>query len=158
MDLSLTEEQELLQTSARDFLTQNSPTGQKSLRFYVTLTVVSYAVGLAFRIWMVEVRWNAEFSPILWGWPSFYEVGRLSMTLGHIGLFFIVWHWASNTRLMRALTAAGRMALTNYIGQTIIANLIFTGIGLGLYGTLERKSIVILMLGVWVFQLLFSVW
>ena len=59
---------------------------------------------------------------------------------------------------MRALTAAGRMALSNYIGQTVIANLIFSGIGLGLYGSLDRTGVYGVMIAIWIAQLAFSMW
>ena len=80
------------------------------------------------------------------------------MTLGHIGLFFLVWSLAANSWLMKALTAAGRMALTNYLGQTIIANLVFSGVGLGLFATMDFTGIYSVMLLIWIFQLVFSVW
>ena len=103
-------------------------------------------------------RREAEFSPILWAWSTFDQVGRLAITMGHIGAFFCVWNLASNSRLMRGLVATGRMALTNYLGQTIIANLIFSGVGIGLYMTMTMTELYGTMVAIWVFQVLFSVW
>ncbi|MXO49734.1 DUF418 domain-containing protein [Erythrobacter gaetbuli] len=40
-------------------------------------------------------------------------------------------------RLRRILADAGRMALTNYIGTSVVMGLIFYGIGLGMMGTLK---------------------
>ena len=133
-------------------------TGERNTAFYLRLTLIAYGFGLAFRVWAVHSRWAVEFSPELWAWASFGQVARLAMTLGHIGLFFLVWKLAAGSRLMRALTAAGRMALTNYVGQTIIANLIFSGIGLGLYATVNFSELYLIMLAIWIAQLLFSVW
>lgn len=133
-------------------------TGQCSTPIYARMAVSGYLIGIALRSWFVGQRWDAEFSPILWAWSVFDQVGRVAMTLGHIGLFFLLWRRLRESAIMRALTAAGRMALTNYIGQTIIANLIFTGVGLGLYGMLDRAQLYALMLVVWVVQLGGSVW
>ncbi len=131
-------------------------TGERSLRFYAVLALGAYAIGLSFRIWAVWSRWEADFSPLLWlEWIPF-QLARIAMTLGHVGLFFFLWKFFSSSLPMRALTAAGRMALTNYIGQTIIANLIFTGIGLGLYGSFDRAGVYGIMLLVWLAQLTFS--
>lgn len=133
-------------------------TGERSAKFYTTLMLVGYGIGLSFRIWAVWSRWDADFSPILWAWISFDQVGRVATTIGHIGLFFVLWKLAASSLPMRALAAAGRMALSNYIGQTIIANLIFTGVGLGLYGALDRASIYLILIVIWIAQLTFSMW
>lgn len=133
-------------------------TAERSLSFYAMLAAAGYGIGLSFRIWAVASRWEADFSPLLWAWSSFDQPGRVAMTFGHIGMFFVLWKFASSSLPMRALTAAGRMALTNYISQTVIANLIFTGVGLGLYGALDRANIYVIMLAVWTFQLAFSIW
>jgi len=133
-------------------------TAERSVPFYAMLAALGYGLGLSFRIWAVAGRWEADFSPLLWAWGGFDQAGRVAMTFGHIGMFFLLWKFAATSLPMRALTAAGRMALTNYISQTVIANLIFTGLGLGLYGALDRASIYVILLAVWAFQLAFSMW
>lgn len=133
-------------------------TAERSLNFYAAMALVGYGIGLGFRIWAVAGRWEADFSPMLWAWGAFDQVGRVAMTFGHIGFFFVLWKFAASTLPMRALTAAGRMALTNYISQTVIANLIFTGVGLGLYGAVDRISIYAMMAAIWLAQLTFSMW
>ena len=133
-------------------------TAERSASFYAVMMAVGYGLGLSFRIWAVASRWDGDFSPLLWAWGSFDQLGRVAMTFGHIGMFFLLWKAFSTSLPMRALTAAGRMALTNYIGQTLIANFIFTGVGLGLYGAFDRASVYLVMLAVWTFQLAFSMW
>lgn len=63
----------------------------------------------------------------------------------------------STTRPGRAALAlvapAGRMALTNYVGQSLICGLIFHGYGLGLYGRVPPSECMAIALGVWLFQL-----
>ncbi len=133
-------------------------TAGRSVSFYALLVAVGYGLGLTIRIWAVSNRWAAEFSPELWLEWLPYQFARVAMTLGHIGLFFLLWKAFASSLVMRALTAAGRMALTNYIGQTVIANLIFSGIGLGLYGALDRAGVHGVMVLIWVAQLAFSMW
>jgi uncharacterized protein len=55
-----------------------------------------------------------------------------------------------------ALAAVGQMAFSNYIAQAVICAFIFYGHGLGLYGTLERYQLLAVVLGVWVFNLVWS--
>ena len=133
-------------------------TGERSAGFYAMLAIGAYSIGLTLRIVAVMQRWEADFSPILWSWATFDQVARVATTLGHVGLFFLIWKWAASSLPLRALTAAGRMALSNYIGQTVIANLIFSGIGLGLYGSLDRAHVYLVMIAIWSFQLAFSLW
>ena len=133
-------------------------TGGRSAKFYAIMLTAGYAIGVSFRVWGVISRWEADFSPILWAWAAFDQIGRVAMTIGHIGSFFLLWKIASSSLPMRALAAAGRMAFSNYIGQTVIANLIFTGVGLGLYGAMDRASVYLLMIAIWGVQLTFSLW
>lgn len=58
----------------------------------------------------------------------------------------------------RHLAAVGRMALTNYLLQTILCIFIFYGFGFGLFGEVGRAGQWLIVLAVWAFQLLFSPW
>lgn len=60
--------------------------------------------------------------------------------------------------LRRALGAVGRMALTNYIAQSLICTLLFYGYGLGWFGSFSRTQLLGVVLGVWLVQLLWSPW
>jgi uncharacterized protein len=67
--------------------------------------------------------------------------------------------WAQTDRarwLQDRLKAVGRLALTNYLGQTVICTAIFYSFGFGLYGTLGRPATLLVVLGVWLLQLLVS--
>ena len=57
------------------------------------------------------------------------------------------WHW---------LAAPGRMALTNYIGQSVIGMLLFYGIGLGLGAGMGLAQTELTAIGVFVLQILLS--
>lgn len=60
-------------------------------------------------------------------------------------------------RLLWPLAAAGRMAFTNYLGQTLImTTLFYGGRGLGLYGTLGWPEMWGVVLAVWALQLMWS--
>ena len=67
--------------------------------------------------------------------------------------------WAQTDRaawLQERLKAVGRMALTNYLAQTIICTTIFYSFGFGLYATLGRPATLLVVLGVWLLQLVVS--
>ena len=58
--------------------------------------------------------------------------------------------------LWRALAAPGRMALTNYLFQTVCGMLIFYGIGLGLGADISLSFALLIALGVYLLGMLLS--
>ena len=61
-------------------------------------------------------------------------------------------------RWLRALLApAGRMSLTNYLSQSVVLALIFSGLGLGLAGELSALAVGGVVLALWIAQLLVSI-
>ncbi|MGN9838800.1 DUF418 domain-containing protein [Nonomuraea sp. H19] len=61
-------------------------------------------------------------------------------------------------RTGRALAAPGRMALSNYLAQSLICALIFTGYGLALVDRVSPPVEVVIALGIFVAQVLYSRW
>ena len=61
--------------------------------------------------------------------------------------------------LQQRLRAVGRMALTNYLMQSVICGLVFYGYGLGLFGRLGAAAGLLVVAAVWLLELLWSpVW
>ena len=57
------------------------------------------------------------------------------------------------------LSPVGRLALTNYVGQTLFSVFFFYGVGLGFFGYFERYQLIWVFLAVVVFQIIASrVW
>ena len=54
------------------------------------------------------------------------------------------------------VSAAGRMAFSNYLGTSILMLFVFHGWALGLYGELTRPQLYGIMAGAWVIMLLWS--
>jgi uncharacterized protein len=61
-------------------------------------------------------------------------------------------------RIANALAPAGRMALTNYLGQSLSCVLVFTGVGLGLVGHTPPARTVLIALTIFVVQAAASHW
>lgn len=62
------------------------------------------------------------------------------------------------TRWLLGLAPAGRMALTNYLSQSVIGTLVFYGYGLGWWGEVSRAWQVLGVVAVFALQLLLSRW
>jgi len=59
-------------------------------------------------------------------------------------------------KLLTPLAAAGRMALTNYLMQTLLSVFVFYGFGLGLYGAVTVTVGILLTIGIYVIQVIWS--
>jgi uncharacterized protein len=79
--------------------------------------------------------------------------GNLFVALGWVALVMLLCQrgWA-----LRSVAAVGRMALTNYLLQSVICTTIFYGHGFGLFGRVERVGQFAIVVGIWAFQLLAS--
>lgn len=60
-------------------------------------------------------------------------------------------------KLLNPIAMAGRMALTNYLLQSIICTLIFYSYGLGLYGSVGRATGIVLAVGIYIAEVVFSI-
>jgi uncharacterized protein len=61
-------------------------------------------------------------------------------------------------RVLSPLAAVGRMALTNYLLQSIISTLLFYGYGFALYDDVNAASGVLLAIAIYALQIVFSNW
>lgn len=132
--------------------------GARSLKYYAILAVSGYGLGLALRGSISAAQWSTgfELNPEVMLWRTWtHEVGRLATTLGLTGLILVLFKAGAFGRLAGAIQAIGRMALTNYVGQSLITSVLFYGFGLlGRFGFAELMGIVAL---IWIVQGVFSV-
>ncbi|WP_329110019.1 DUF418 domain-containing protein [Micromonospora sp. NBC_01699] len=67
-------------------------------------------------------------------------------------------HTGRGPRLAAVLAPAGRMALSNYLGQSVAGVLIFTGVGFGLVGRVAPLPTLLIAVAIYGGQLAFSAW
>ncbi len=94
------------------------------------------------------------------GIPGLSSFGRLAgslaaplVALGHVALILRWQRAAPDSLLMPPLAATGRMALTNYLMQSIICVPLFSGWGLDQWGRWTMAEQLLLVLVVWTVQL-----
>lgn len=75
------------------------------------------------------------------------------LTFGYLSAIVLVSQRAEARRLLAPLSAAGRMALSNYLMQSVICTTIFYSYGLGLYGQMGAAVGILLSLVIWAIQL-----
>lgn len=134
-------------------------TAARSRRFYWWMLGLGYAVGLPICMGMAVLRLETSFEiQMRFLTASVYDIGRILVAMGHLAIVMLVVKSGLLRGLVNALSAAGRMALSNYLLQSLICSTLFCGYGFRLYGELERHQLFLVALCICIFQLFFSVW
>lgn len=130
----------------------------RSSKFYSKMAIFGLGLGLPIVILGIVRNfaegWTLAFSMFL-GWQFNYW-GSLLVAAGYIGLVMLLCQLNVWEGLKRRFAAVGRMAFTNYLLQTIICTTIFYGHGFGLFGRVERVWQLVIVFGIWIFQLYIS--
>ncbi|MBL8744787.1 MAG: DUF418 domain-containing protein [Phycisphaerae bacterium] len=134
--------------------------GALSSRAYAWMMAVGYVIG--FPIVYFGARWSETTGfdfvfTFLTMWQGNY-VGSAFVALGHIGALILLFRSPATGWIVRPLAATGRMALTNYLTQSLICALIFFGWGFGQWGRLTRTELAGVVVGIWTVQILWSMW
>ncbi|GJM18726.1 MAG: hypothetical protein DHS20C14_09390 [Phycisphaeraceae bacterium] len=131
-------------------------TGQRSAKFYATLALVGIPVGLAITLGVAHFveGLNSPLSGMYW--MAVAQLAGAPLALGYAGLVLLGTRAAVLRPLAAALAAVGRMALTNYLLQTVICTSIFYGHGLGLYGSVQFPLLWFVVGAVWIVNIAFS--
>lgn len=119
------------------------------LGLFVGVPVVSYGVYTNF-----VAGWTLDYSRFLG--MQFNWWASLLVSGGYIGLIMLWCQRHLLERLKASLAAVGRMALTNYLMQTILCTWIFYGHGLGWFADTNRSVQMLVVFGVWVLQVVYS--
>jgi uncharacterized protein len=86
-------------------------------------------------------------------------IGVAPLALAMIAGITLLWQRGTWQRVLSILAPVGRMALTNYLLQTVIAVLLFYGYGFGWYGRVGPISATLIALAVFALQIVLStVW
>jgi uncharacterized protein len=83
-------------------------------------------------------------------------VGGPLMTVTYVVLLVSLWRRARGARVLRWLAPVGRMALTNYILQSVIVTLLANGYGLGWMGTVGPFGSLFIIAGVLLLEIAIS--
>jgi len=84
------------------------------------------------------------------------ELARPLLSMGYIYGFIALWRLNLLKWMAKNLIAIGRLALTNYLAQTIVTTFIFYGYGLGLFEQFNRIQLVPIIMALWIAQITWS--
>lgn len=85
-----------------------------------------------------------------------YAFGVPALALFYIALIVTLWQKPEWRRLLAFLAPVGRMALTNYLLQTVVCVLIFYGYGYGRFGRVGALNATLIAVAIFLFQILLS--
>jgi len=110
----------------------------------VTSLIVSLILGLIGSYLMFYVSW------------SFSIIGNMFLALCYISVIALIMKTERGQRFLSGLAPLGRMALTNYIMQSIICILIFYGVGFAYFAQFPLYLVFIIAIVILQFQIIFS--
>ena len=87
-----------------------------------------------------------------------FHLGQLLLSTGYLGLIVTLAGKAIWQRMLQWLAPFGRMALTNYIMQTVILVLLFHGYAGDLYGEVSRSQQMLVVVAIVALQIPLSAW
>lgn len=134
--------------------------GARPRTFYARQAMVGLGIGLPLVAWgLVQhhaTGWNVRDSFFLVAQWNYW--GSILVSLGYLGLLLVLWQKRAMRGLFARLAAAGRMAFSCYILETLISTLVFYGHGLGLFGRVDRLQQMLFTFGVWTILLIAAPW
>lgn len=134
-------------------------TGQAPTKVYWGLFIVGLGCGLAFSYYRLQPMIDHQFNGYNYTKNVPFEFYELSRTFRSLGIFgFIMLLYKSNifSWFFNLMRPVGQMAFTNYLTQSLLCGLFFNGIGLAMYGKLERKEVYYVVAAVWIIQIIWS--
>ena len=125
----------------------------RTVRTYLTMALLGFGLGVLINVYEVHTTLSHNYSissQVHWT----YHLGRLAMACGYIGTIMLICKVGVLPRVRSCLAAVGRMALTNYLVQSILALIFF--ILLGFFGQLRYHELYYVVLVIWTLQLIYS--
>ena len=87
---------------------------------------------------------------------AFRTIGAPALMSFYISGLLLLMQWESWRQRLEPLAAVGRLALTNYLLQSVVSTLIFYGYGLGLYGEVSASFGLVVTVLIFLGQIRFS--
>lgn len=128
----------------------------KTTHSFKAAVVMALLLTLAYTIHYAG-GFTVGFVAALLFYPAFM-VGNWILSWGYIAGFARLHARMAGSSLMESFACVGRMSLTNYLLQSVIANVIFMSFGFGFYGKVSVAGGVAFSIAIFAGQMIFSRW
>jgi uncharacterized protein len=131
--------------------------GKKSNALYASVAVAGISLGMVINYFYLRQQYQLKFDVFQLVQKlkfSYYEIRRVSQTLGYLSLLILLYKITPFKKIMHVFAPVGQMAFTNYLTQSIFTSIIFYGVGL--FATLQRYEIYYIVAAIWLFQIVTS--
>jgi uncharacterized protein len=95
-------------------------------------------------------------NPIGLAHTTFYAFSVVPLSLAYVSAICLQWIKKKGNSKWKILAPLGRMALTNYLMQTILGIIIYYGVGLGFGGNIGPAIFIPISLGIYILQIVYS--
>jgi len=130
--------------------------GHWTSRQYAIVAGVGFLVSVPLYAVLALLLYRSNFSV-----PALFAFGltataplRPIMVVAYAALIILVTR--NGGALVQRIAAAGRAAFTNYLGTSIVMTTLFYGYGFGLFGTMTRSELWLVVIPMWAVMLLWS--
>lgn len=127
----------------------------QKLHLYATpirhIAIAGLAVGLP-----LNVIYARTFGSESWVHAVVTTVGIVPLSAAYVCLLAQFWTQYGGAKLARIFAPVGRMALTNYVAQSVVSVMLFRSIGIGLGGKVGPTLYIPIGLAIYLLQLAFS--
>jgi len=130
----------------------------RSIKTYASMIALGALAGIPVVIYGIQEKFAHDWEPFY----SFFVATQynywasLLVSGAYIGAVMLVCKTDALRHLVRPFAAAGRMAFSNYIAQSLVGSFIFYGTGLGYYNEIGRVGQIVIVVSVWIVQLIVS--
>ncbi|GAB4385611.1 MAG: DUF418 domain-containing protein [Phycisphaerales bacterium] len=131
-------------------------TGQRSVRFYAAMAAVGIPLGIATTLggrWIIR-QFHSPIESVYW--LDLAQLCGFPTALGYAGLVLVLVRASIARPLTGALAAVGRMALSNYLLQTLLCTIFFYSIGLGYFARIQFPGLWLVVVTLWCINVVFS--
>lgn len=121
------------------------------------LVIGGFAVGLPLQFFENAVLYHENAGDVMATLQLIADyVGTAGMSFAYIGIVALICLRVRRSRILHAFSCVGRMALTNYLMQSIICTTLFYGYGLGLFEKLSHAQALAVVFAIFGVQLIIS--
>ena len=133
---------------------------ENNISLFKKLRKWGFIIGIPANLAMAYFEIDRKSIPNVMGLADtfFYAVGVVPLSLAYVSSICLMWVRTKGNTRWKTLAPVGRMALTNYLMQTILGIIIFYGVGFGLGGDMGPTYFFPIALGIYVVQVIYSNW